>query len=485
MSRARIRPEWLCCVLALSAVLAADDAAAQTATTPKVFFACYVPGSGVVYRIKEPNLPQRCHGNDEERHIEFSWTDGVAGSDHGSLNGLGDDDHTQYLLTNGVRNAINGFAVTGTLGTGTIPASGVGVRLMWYPGKAAFRAGVAFGTNWEDANIGLQSIAFGSGTIASGSVSTAMGFSTDASGGASTAMGSNTTASAGSSTAMGNGTTASGGVSTAMGSGTDATGAFSTAMGDHTTASGAASTAMGVGTLASGFASTAMGSASDATGNSSFAAGSNTRASGRSSVAMGQSASTDEVSTNVPRNNVFVFGDGLTTARPTNDRQFVVSANGGVRLFTTFGNGHFASFEGGTGAGCRVLAGNLNCTGAITAASDAAVKMSFEPIDAVDVLAKLAALRVQEWSYRADAPGVRHVGPTAQDFHAAFGLGQDNRSISTLDASGINTLAIQALEQRTREIGALRNEVSYLRSELDALRAEFARVMGDQSASKR
>lgn len=37
----------------------------------QVLFACYVPGSGVVYRIKEPGLHDACTGR---THVEFSWT---------------------------------------------------------------------------------------------------------------------------------------------------------------------------------------------------------------------------------------------------------------------------------------------------------------------------------------------------------------------------------------------------------------------------
>ncbi len=114
------------------------------AQTPKVYYACYVPSSGTVYRIKEANTPQECGSSSKKgqqtQHIEFNWTDG-AGADHGALAGLGDDDHAQYLLADGVRSSVNGFAVTSATGVGVIPATGAGTRLMWYPKKAAFRAG--------------------------------------------------------------------------------------------------------------------------------------------------------------------------------------------------------------------------------------------------------------------------------------------------------------------------------------------------------
>ena len=57
-----------------------------------------------------------------------------------------------------------GLFVKGTYGTGTIPATGAGVRLMWHPAKAAFRAGAVSGASWDEANIGAYSVAMGSNT---------------------------------------------------------------------------------------------------------------------------------------------------------------------------------------------------------------------------------------------------------------------------------------------------------------------------------
>ncbi|MDH4066821.1 MAG: hypothetical protein OEW19_20665, partial [Acidobacteriota bacterium] len=130
-------------------------------------------------------------------------------------------------------------------GDGPIPASGAGVRMMWYPGKAAFRAGEVRNDAWDEANVGTSSMAFGRSTRASGDRSTAMGFSTSALGDQSTAMGRDTTASGEMSTAMGFGTIASQLSSTAMGSQTTASGVASTAMGSHSEARGDHSVAMG------------------------------------------------------------------------------------------------------------------------------------------------------------------------------------------------------------------------------------------------
>ncbi|MCD4811000.1 tail fiber domain-containing protein [bacterium] len=128
---------------------------------------------------------------------------------------------------------------TGALVSGwTEPNLGSGVRMMWYPRKAAFRAGDVDGTQWNDANIGSWSVATGQSTRATASVSTAFGSYTLASDLYTTAMGAHTTASNDYATAMGRATTASGQISTAMGFDTTASATGATATGYSTTASG-------------------------------------------------------------------------------------------------------------------------------------------------------------------------------------------------------------------------------------------------------
>lgn len=122
----------------------------------------------------------------------------------------------------------------------SIPAEGAGTRLMWYPAKAAFRAGRvglnSEGTQWDASNVGQHSTAFGVNTKASSFAATAVGWNTTASEFNATAMGWNTTASGDQATAMGRNTTASGSQATAMGRGTIASGFNATAMGQNTTA---------------------------------------------------------------------------------------------------------------------------------------------------------------------------------------------------------------------------------------------------------
>ncbi len=83
-----------------------------------------------------------------------------------------------------------------------------------------------------------------------------------------------------------------------------------------------------------------------------------------------------------------------------------------------------------------------------------------------ELLEKLAALPVSTWRYVWEDPSIRHLGPMAQDFATAFGLGNDDRTISVVDAIGVATVAIQALYRRLRalevEDAALRIKISKL-----------------------
>jgi len=123
----------------------------------------------------------------------------------------------RLTLDKGATTPDGGMLAIGTVGSGTsLTTSGAGTRLIWYPKKAAFRAGYVNGTQWNDANIGAYSTAMGRNTAASGAYSTAIGYYTAASGNYSTAMGVTTTASGLFSTAIGHGITAQGNYSVAI-----------------------------------------------------------------------------------------------------------------------------------------------------------------------------------------------------------------------------------------------------------------------------
>ena len=62
-----------------------------------------------------------------------------------------------------------------------------------------------------------------------------------------------------------------------------------------------------------------------------------------------------------------------------------------------------------------------------------------------ELLESLKELPIYEWQYK--GKDRRHIGPMAQDFHAAFGLGDDDKTIATIDADGIALAAIQAQQE--------------------------------------
>jgi|GEM_PF-5419185 len=139
------------------------------------------------------------------------------------------DTLTRNLYTNGyLVSADNGTGIkmydngtivdSGTYGSGSdLVSSALGTRMIWYPKKAAFRAGFVTGSEWDNVNIGNYSAAFGNGCKASGTDAFAAGLSSQAGGGASIAMGNTAVATGFNGIALGNGVTANGTNSVALG----------------------------------------------------------------------------------------------------------------------------------------------------------------------------------------------------------------------------------------------------------------------------
>jgi len=100
-------------------------------------------------------------------------------------------------------------------------------------------------------------------------------------------------------------------------------------------------------------------------------------------------------------------------------------------------------------------------------------------VDCREVLDKVAGLPVTKWNYKAQDKSVRHIGPVAQDMYAAFGVGETDTGITTIDADGVALAAIKGLNQRLkdkdREFSELRaekdRENAQLRAEMDELKA--------------
>jgi hypothetical protein len=139
---------------------------------------------------------------------------------------------------------------------------------------------------------------------------------------------------------------------------------------------------------------------------------------------------------------------------------------------------------GNMGIGVNSPASKLHVNGTVTATafnppSDRNLKENFETVDAREVLEKVAALPISRWNFIGDAE-TPHIGPMAQDFHAAFGTGTDEKHIATVDADGVALAAIQGLneklEEKEDEIRALRESNLAMERRLAALEELLQRM---------
>jgi hypothetical protein len=134
------------------------------------------------------------------------------------------------------------------------------------------------------------------------------------------------------------------------------------------------------------------------------------------------------------------------------DNQFRVQATGGM-LFNV-NNDHWVDIrhQASVLAPARIIntstGAYLSSGGTWVNASDRAKKENFKPVDSLSVLEALVRLPISSWNYKAEDEATRHLGPTAQDFQAAFGMGNDERAIATVDADGVALAAIQGLNEK-------------------------------------
>jgi hypothetical protein len=138
--------------------------------------------------------------------------------------------------------------------------------------------------------------------------------------------------------------------------------------------------------------------------------------------------------------------------------QAVTSLNGLTDAITLHaGNGIFFNTNGNT----------LTISAVAGVGSDREIKTGFAAVQPEDILAKLAALPIESWRYTNELANVRHVGPMAQDFQAAFGLGDNGRIIYNVDEGGVALAAIKGLNQKMEEKNT---EIKELQEQLDELK---------------
>jgi len=119
------------------------------------------------------------------------------------------------------------------------------------------------------------------------------------------------------------------------------------------------------------------------------------------------------------------------------ENQFLVRAAGGIRMYSN---------QFGT-MGVQLVPN----TTAWTSSSDRNAKENIRPIDTSLILQHLADMPITRWNYIDDPNQRDYIGPMAQDFHAAFDLGEET-SINTMDTDGVALAAIQELTQRNDEL---------------------------------
>ncbi|HMO62768.1 MAG TPA: tail fiber domain-containing protein [Ferruginibacter sp.] len=318
-----------------------------------------------------------------------------------------------------------GLVALGALGFGTVPQSGAGERMMWYPYKAAFRVGGISGTEWNDASIGFYSTATGFNCIASA-------FGTFAGGDACRA------------------------------SGVDA---FS--YGASCTSSGTAGVSMGASCLAGGFTAIAMGYTSRALGQGGVAIGYRVSSTTNYAVGIGHRAV-------ALHTGALVFSDASTTdsTLSTANNQFSARYAGGYRFFS----------NATRTVGVSVAAGG-NSWASI---SDSSLKERFVPAEHEAFLKNLAQLRLGSWNYIGqNEPSFRHYGPMAQEIFSAYGKDAfgtigNSTSLNTADMDGIMMILLQGLEKRTAVLQEnnkqLMNQLAAISKENDALRDTVSRL---------
>ena len=216
-------------------------------------------------------------------------------------------------------------------------------------------------------------------------------------------------------------------------------------------------------------ATIAGGSSNKAAGDYSFAAGRRARATHRGSfvwadagpdVVIGQQGGT---STPGLGKTGGLGNAGFVNFESSDENQFCVRARGGVR---------FASnAQGNVGVILHPGAGDWDRL------SDRNAKTNIVPVDRQRILDALAQIPISTWHYKSQNGNVKHIGPMAQDFHAAFGVGTDERYIGTIDADGVALAAIQALHENQRQtIQDLTNRLETDRQQNEKLAARIEKL---------
>jgi hypothetical protein len=235
-----------------------------------------------------------------------------------------------------------------------------------------------------------------------------------------------------------------------------------------------------------GYATVSGGSSNRALGSASVVSGGfgNTANAVGSVVAGGQLNTAGSSITTGIGDNSFVAGgtknytQGYASfaagerAKAFHDNSFVWGGSGvdtnsaGVGTFTAYAPGGFYFFRGSVGAGGCVLPAGVvswSCT------SDRATKSNIQALNPLDTLRRVVAMPVARWNY-IGTEKIKNVGPMAQDFFKAFSLGDSDKTIASMNMSGVALSAIQGLNQKlTEQVKTKDAEISALKARLQAI----------------
>ena len=321
--------------------------------------------------------------------------------------------------------------------------------------------------NWAG-NYSTDSIDAAFATVAGGRTNRAMGsFSTVGGGQGNNAHEFVATIAGGEfNTVYGPGGTIGGGVSnTAFATATIAGGNINYAEGiDSTVGGGLHNSASGTqSAIAGGYENVASGPQSTVVG------GERNVASGAYSLAMGRRAKTGGTG-NSSHAGAFVFSDSTDADfSSTFANEFAARATGGVRFVTAVDGLGVPTWTCGVSGGAG---GSWGCS------SDRNLKSELIPLDGPTTLSRLAELPIYKWVAKDDERRIPHAGPTAQDFKAAFGLGDNDKMIGFADAQGVLFSALQGLNAKLEAALAAKDaEIVALRSETSAIKHQMADLL--------
>jgi uncharacterized coiled-coil protein SlyX len=118
----------------------------------------------------------------------------------------------------------------------------------------------------------------------------------------------------------------------------------------------------------------------------------------------------------------------------------------------------------------------LSSSGIWTNVSDETKKENFTDLDQDQILSGILSLGISRWNYKSDSDTITHIGPTAQQFYSVFGVGDNNKTISTLDPASIALVGVKALANR---LNSMESAVSSQREHISSLESVVSSQQDD------